>query len=139
MTAEGFVARFLTRRVGGMLWRNTVVSTGVFLLGLVVLWVLVEFFQVDRVIAAALSFAVSTSLHYVLGREWVFHGTERKAGRGFAIFLVNALVGLGVTVGLFWVLVAFTTINYLVARVIVSMFAGLAMFALNGVWNFRQI
>lgn len=131
--------RFWNRRAGGMLWRNTVVSTGVFLGGLALLWLLVEFHGVDPTIATGVSFMLATSVHYVFGRSWIFSGTERKLASGYAIFFVNAIVGLLVTVGLFWVMTEFTPINYIAARIIVSVFAGLAVFALNAVLNFRQL
>lgn len=133
------LARFFKRRVGGMLVRNTVVSTGVFAIGLGVLWLMVERARVDPVLATALSFLIANSIHYIFGRAWIFAGTERRLSTGYALFLFNALLGLAVTVGLFWLLTEFTPINYLVARVIVSVFAGLAMFALNATVNFRQV
>jgi len=122
-----------------MLWRNTVVSTGVFCVGLGVLWGLVEFAFVDPVLATALSFLIANSLHYIFGRTWIFAGSDRRLSTGYLLFLINAGVGLGVTVGLFWALTEFTTINYLIARVIVSVFAGLAVFLLNATLNFRQV
>ena len=122
-----------------MLVRNTIVSTGVFLLGLVVLWGMVEQAAVDPVVATALSFILSNSIHYVLGRTWIFAGTDRAVASGYALFLANAMVGLAVTVSLFWLLTTFTPLHYLVARVVVSVFAGLAMFALNATINFRQV
>ncbi|MBX7533438.1 GtrA family protein [Qipengyuania sp. 1XM1-15A] len=131
--------RFFKRRVGWMLVRNTVVSTGVFLLGLLVLWGMVEQAGVDPVVATALSFILSNSIHYVLGRTWIFAGTDRAVASGYALFLANAMVGLAVTVSLFWLLTTFTPMHYLVARVLVSVFAGLAMFALNATINFRQV
>ena len=131
--------RFFTRRAGGMLWRNTVVSTGVFMAGLVVLWLLVEQAGTDPVLATAISFLVANSIHYVFGRSWIFAGSERKVAAGYLLFLGNAVVGLIVTVGLFWALTTFTPMNYLVARVVVSVFAGLAVFALNAAFNFRQL
>lgn len=133
------LSRFFKRRVGGMLVRNTVVSTGVFLVGLGVLWLMVERAHMDPVLATGLSFLIANSIHYVFGRAWIFAGTERKLTTGYALFLMNALVGLAVTVGLFWVLTEYTPMNYLVARVIVSIFAGLAVFALNATVNFRQV
>lgn len=122
-----------------MLLRNTVVSTGVFLLGLAVLWVLVEKAGVNAVLATGLSFLVANSIHYIFGRTWIFAGSDRKLSTGYAIFLMNAMIGLAVTVGLFWVLTELTPMNYLVARVIVSVFAGLAVFGLNASINFRQV
>ncbi len=132
-------ARFFKRHVGGMLVRNTVVSTGVFLAGLGILWLLVEGAGVNAVLATALSFLIANSIHYIFGRTWIFAGSDRKLSTGYALFLANAVVGLAVTVGLFWVLTEFTPMNYLVARVIVSVFAGLAVFALNASLNFRQV
>ena len=122
-----------------MLWRNTVVSTGVFLLGLVLLWGMVEQAGVDPVVATGLSFLIANSIHYVFGRTWIFAGTQRKVTTGYALFLGNAMVGLAITVSLFWLLTEFSPMNYLVARVIVSVFAGLAIFALNAVITFRQV
>ena len=132
-------ARFFTRPAGRMLLRNTVVSTGVFLLGLAVLWVLVEKAGMNAVLATGLSFLVANSIHYIFGRTWIFAGSDRKLSTGYAIFLMNAMIGLAVTVGLFWVLTELTPMNYLVARIIVSVFAGLAVFGLNASINFRQV
>ncbi len=122
-----------------MLWRNTIVSTGVFLVGLAILWLLVEQAEVDPVLATAISFIVANSIHYVFGRAWIFAGTQRRVSTGYLLFLGNAVVGLFVTIGLFWALITFTPMNYLIARVIVSVFAGLAVFALNASFNFRRL
>ena len=139
MNAPGLMQRFFTLRVGAMLWRNTVVSTGVFVLGLGVLWLLVEYAGMDEVIAAGISFLIANSLHYLLGRSWIFAGSDRRLSTGYAIFLVNAGVGLLVTMGLYWALLNLTPINYLAARIIVSVFAGLIVFGLNAALNFRQV
>lgn len=136
---QGLLARLLTPRVGAMLLRNTVVSTAVFLLGLALLWLLVQWGGMNAVLAAAIGFLVANSLHYALGRAWIFRGTERGVRSGYLLFLINSGVGMAITVGLFAALLHFTTIHYLVARVIVSVFAGLAMFVLNAVLNFRQV
>lgn len=122
-----------------MLWRNTVVSTSVFLGGLVLLWVFVEYLGMDDVLATGITFILATSVHYVFGRSWIFAGTKRKVAKGYALFFANAMVGLVLTVGLFWLMTEYTPINYLIVRVIVSIFAGLAVFGLNAVFNFRQL
>jgi len=132
------VDRLVSRRGAILLARNTVVSTGVFLLGLVLLWLMVEELGVPKIPAAALSFMASNTLHYVFGRTWIFEGTERTVGAGYGLFLINAVVGLGITVGLFASLVAMG-MYYLLARVVASLFAGLALFVLNAVFNFRSL
>lgn len=136
---RGITRRLLSINAAAMLGRNTLVSTGTFLTGLGVMWLLVEQAGVAKVPAAATSFIVATSLHYLFGRAWIFRGTERGVAAGYAYFLINAGVGLIVTTGLFAALIAFTAINYLVARVLVSLVAGLMMFLLNAMLNFRRL
>ncbi|MFL6752230.1 MAG: GtrA family protein [Sphingomicrobium sp.] len=121
-----------------LLGRNTVVGVGVFLFGLALLWLLVEKLRFPAVPAAGVSFLVSHTIHYVFGRTWIFRGTERKVAAGYILFLLNSLVGLGITVSLFALFVG-GGMHYLVARVVVSVFAGLALFVLNAVLNFRSL
>ena len=130
--------RLFSRRGAVLLARNTVVSTFVFLLGLALLWLLVERLGVAKVPAAGLSFLVSNSIHYVFGRTWIYRGTDRKVAAGYAFFLINAVLGLGVTVGLFAAFIELG-LHYLLARVVASIFAGLALFLLNAVLNFRSL
>ncbi|HEX6217967.1 MAG TPA: GtrA family protein [Sphingomicrobium sp.] len=136
----GLVRRVWSANTGWMLVRNTVVSTAVFLLGLGLLWLLVERRGTDTLVATAISFLIATTLHYALGRTWIFKGTERSVLPGYGFFLINAAIGLVVTVALMALLLALIPDRYyLVARVVVSVFAGLAMFLLNGILNFRRI
>jgi putative flippase GtrA len=136
---RGLLARLLTLRVGVMLWRNTVVSCGVFVIGLGVLWVLVEKAGMDEVPAGGIGVLTANSLHYFLGRSWIFRGSERGAATGYALFLLNAWVGLAVTMGLYALFLEYTALHYLFARVLVSMVAGLVVFVLNAVFNFRRV
>lgn len=134
-----FLARLLSRRVGAMLVRNTVVGTAVFLMGLGLLWILVSRSGMNELVASGISFTVSNTLHYAFGRTWIFRGTTRGLRIGYAFFLANAAVGLVVTVSLFAAFLHYTSLHYLVARTIVSVFAGLAVFVLNAALNFRRV
>jgi putative flippase GtrA len=122
-----------------MLARNTVVSCAAFAFDLALLWVLVEFFGMDKVLAAALAFVAANSLHYSFCHSWIFRGTERALGSGYVYFLTNAVIGLVITVTLFAAMIRWTPINYLVARTLVSVVAGLTVFLLNAVLNFRRL
>ena len=133
------LARLWSLRAGAMLWRNTVASSSAFMVGLGVLWLLVEWLGTDEVVAAGIGFVIANTLHYALSRVWIFRGTERGRATGYALFLINATVGLVVTMVLYAAVLEFTAIHYLVARVIVSLVAGLMVFVLNAVFNFRQI
>ena len=135
----GLLSRLLSLRVGAMLWRNTVVSCSVFVIGLGVLYALVQWAGFPEVPAAGIGFLTANTLHYVIGRAWIFRGTDRGRASGYALFLINAGVGLAVTMALYAALLELTSLHYLTARVIVSLFAGLVVFVLNAVFNFRQV
>jgi putative flippase GtrA len=135
----GWARRLWSRNAAVLLGRNTVVSIGVFLVGLALLWLLVEVGHVDKLLATGFSFVLATSLHYALGRTWIYRGTARAIGPGYGYFIVNALIGLAITLVIFDALTRYTPIHYLLARVIVSLFAGLAMFLLNASLNFRRL
>lgn len=132
-------SRLLKPRVGAMLVRNTVVSTGVFAIGLGILWLLVEQAGMDTVLATGCSFIAANSLHYVLGRTWIFRGTDRAVGTGWLLFILTGIFGLSLTMALMAVLLEYTAINYLIARILVSIIAGLMMFVFNAVVNFRRV
>ena len=99
----------------------------------------VEFLGMGKVLAAGLAFIAANTLHYGLGRTWIFRATERGVASGYAYFLINAGIGLAITVTLFAALLRWTLINYLVARTLVSVVAGLAVFLLNAILNFRRL
>lgn len=122
-----------------MLARNTVVSCTAFAVGLAVLWFCVEVLHFDEIVALPFSLLTSTTLHYMLGRSWIFHGTERGWADGYVYFLANAGIGMVLTFLLYGALVRWTPVNYLAARVVVSLFAGLVTFLLNALINFRQL
>ncbi|KRA83986.1 hypothetical protein ASD76_08270 [Altererythrobacter sp. Root672] len=107
-------------------------------MGLAVLWGLVEV-GVQEVPAAGIGFITANTLHYLLGRSWIFRGTERGKTSGYAYFLINAGIGLAITMVLYAAILEFTSIHYLVARIIVSLFAGAIVFVLNAVLNFKRV
>ena len=121
-----------------MLARNTVVSCGIFAFDVALLWLLVQL-GMGKVAAAALAFVVANSIHYAFGRGWIFKGTDRGVAEGYVYFLINAGIGFVMTIGLFAALIRWTPINYLVARVLVSVVSGLTVFVLNAVLNFRRL
>ena len=127
-----------SRRGAILLGRNTIVSVGVFGVGLALLWLLVEKLAVPKVFAAALSFIAANSLHYLFGRAWIYRGTRRTLVAGYAYFITNALVGLGLTLAIFAGFLALG-LDYIVARIVTSVFVGLVLFVLNAVLNFRSL
>jgi putative flippase GtrA len=132
------MGRLLSRHAATLLARNTIVSCGIFAFDIALLWVLVQM-GMGKVAAAALAFIIANSLHYAFGRGWVFKGTDRGLAEGYVYFLINAGIGLMITISLFAAMIRWTPINYLVARVLVSVVSGLTVFLLNAVLNFRRL
>ena len=128
----------MSRHAATLLARNTIVSCGIFAFDIALLWVLVQL-GVGKVAAAALAFVIANSIHYAFGRGWIFQGTDRGVAEGYVYFLINAGVGLVITITLFAAMIRWTPINYLVARVLVSVVSGLTVFLLNGIFNFRRL
>lgn len=137
--ARPLLSRLASRNAATLLARNTMLSCLVFALNLLLLRILVEEVSIAALPAAALAFVAANSLQYVFARNWVFRGTDRRFGAGYAYYLANAGVGLATTMILYAAMLAFTSLHYLIARVIVSVFAGLTMFVLNATLNFRRI
>ena len=133
-----FGRRLLSFRVGAMFVRNTIVSCLVFAFDLALLWALVEALATHKLVAATLAFLAANTLHYALGRSWIFPGSERGMTAGYVYFLVNATVGLVLTIALFAAFMALG-LHYLVARIVASVFAGLTVFLLNAIFNFRAV
>ena len=131
--------RLSSRNAAMLLARNTVVSCLVFAVGLALLWALVEFGGMNKLVAAALGFLASNSIHYAFGRAWIYRGTERGLASGYGYFLINAGIGLVITIALFAAFLRWTSMHYLVARIVVSVFAGLTMFLLNAMLNFKRL
>lgn len=126
-------------RSGALLLRNTIVSCGAFGIGLLLMWILVQQMRTDPYVAAAASFIVANSFHYMFGRLWIFAGSSRGLKSGYVYFFANAGVGLIVTMTLFALFTQAFQLHYLVARIVASLFAGLAMFLLNAMLNFKSL
>jgi putative flippase GtrA len=130
--------RLLNLRVADLLARNTLVSTGAFLFDLMLLWLFIDRFAMNMMAAAVVAFLIATSIHYVFCRIWIFRGSDRALAAGYAYFLVNAGIGLVLTMTSFAALV-FIGVHYLAARIIASVVAGLTVFLLNATLNFRSV
>jgi putative flippase GtrA len=131
--------RLLSLRAAAMLLRNSMVSCTMFLIGIVLMWVMIRFFGINAYVATAFSFLLSNSTHYLFARAWIFRGTQRAVGLGYLYFFLNAGVGLAVTMMLFAVFTEWVGVHFVAARVIASLFAGLAAFALNALLNFESL
>lgn len=137
--AAGIGAWIARSKVAVLFARNTVASFFAFAVDLLLLWMFVQFGGADPLAAAAIAFVLAISVHYALCRIWVFRGTERGVASGYFYFVINSGVGLAITLGLFALLMEVSELHYIVARTLASIVAGVAVFLLNAIYNFRSI
>lgn len=130
------------REAGRLLWmfgKNSLAGAVAFAFDMALLWALVERGGWAYLPAAAFAFLVAITIHYALARRFVFQDSTRGIASGYLFFVANAAVGLLVTLVAFAVLVELFELNYLVARLISSLKAGIVVFLLNAVFNFRVL
>jgi putative flippase GtrA len=126
-------------RIALMFGKNSVAGTIAFAFDLALLWLLVERGGWAYLPAAAFAFLIAITIHYALARRFVFHESTRGLASGYLFFVANAAIGLLVTLAAFALLVELFELHYLVARLISSVKAGVVVFLLNAVFNFRVL
>lgn len=131
--------RLLNRRGSVLFLKNAVASTISFLLDLLLIWIMIDRMGLNRLVAVIIGFVLANALHYILARFWVFLGTMREFFAGYVYFLSNALLGLGIILGVFALLTESLGVPYMIARVIASLCAGTIVFVLNATLNFQRL
>jgi putative flippase GtrA len=132
-------SRIARRRTAKLLGRSTIVNIATFVLDLAVLSASVELLGMPYIPAAAGAFLLAITINYGVSRRWVFQDSDRGLATGLIYFFVNAVIGLLATMAVFVLLLEIANLFYIVARVIASAVAGLIVFALNAIWNFKAI
>ena len=83
-----------------------------------VLVILKEFLSLDVLICSAVSFSVSVVINYLLSMAFVFKSKDENKIREFIIFILLSIGGLGLNQLILWIGVNFTTIYYLVIKIL---------------------
>jgi len=137
--AHPHLQRLLSRQGVDLFVRNAVASGACFLFDLALIWVLAERLGVPQVVAVTIGFLAANLIHYSLARAWIFPKSDRGLLAGYALFLGNSLVGLGVVLSGFLLLNALLGTPFLLARVLASVCAGTLVFVLNARLTFHAI
>jgi putative flippase GtrA len=127
------------KRGARMFGKHSLASAAAFAFDLALLVALIEFAGLSWLPAATIAFAAANLVLYVLSRIWVFPDSDRGVATGLAYFMVVALIGLGVTLGTMALLVDGAGLHYAIGRVIASIAAGVVVFLLNAIFNFKAL
>jgi len=113
-------------------------SSFTLMIDILLLFAFVEFLEIFYLIAAAMSFTISTSINYFINRNWGFKGTLTSALRGYTLFLLFSILGILLTVFLMWFTVEKIGLYYLIARIIVAIIEGTLTFIVNSIYTFKM-
>ncbi len=83
-----------------------------------VLVVLKELLSVDVLIASTISFCVSVVVNYLLSMKFVFKSKIQGKIKEFVIFVLLSIGGLCLNQLILWIGVSFTSIYYLIVKLI---------------------
>ncbi len=114
-----------------------IVGSATFALDLCLLYILVDWFGLSYVLAAAVSFLFAVSINYVISRRFVFKQTLREVGEGYVHFILIALTGLLIVTGGMYLLVETFSVGYLMARLLVAVVTGFWNYLMNLYVNFK--
>ncbi len=117
--------------------KYSTVGVSTFCLDLFLLFILTDFFLWNYVISAGVAFTLAVSVNYYFSRRFVFRGTLRSAGEGYAVFLGIAGTGLVAVMVLMGVFVEVLHLNYLFSRVIIAGVVGIWNYFMNLYVNFK--
>lgn len=118
--------------------KYSVIGVSTFGIDLSLLWFLTDIVGVHYLLATLIAFLVGVSINYFASRYIVFNETSRGWKSGYVYFLSIVLAGVSLTLGIIYILVNFTKLSLLEARIITSGFIGIFNFLMNDIFNFKM-
>ncbi len=117
--------------------RYSAVGVSTLAFDLLVLYIGTSLLSIPLSISTPLAFLIAVTLNYFISRRYVFKGTARAVHHGYVFFIIGAALGALVTTSGVLILVSYLHLYYLVARLIISGFIGIANYLFNLYLNFR--
>lgn len=104
-------------------------GTVAFLIDFVIYLALINFFNIDYLLSAAIAFFISVLANYYLSTSWVFNQADMdNKVMEFNLFIIISLIGLVFTEILLYLFIHMMDINYIWSKIFASI---LVLF-----WNF---
>ena len=102
------------------------------------LYVLVEFFGIYYLLAAAISFIFAVINSYFLNKYWTFQNKNNQHAKQFIIFLLVSVIGLLINLGAMYVLTEWVGFWYLLSKAIAAIIVLFWNFLMNKYVTFRS-
>lgn len=102
-----------------------------------ILFILVEFFSVNVIIANTFSFLFAVINSYLFNKYWTFRDSEKNHYKQFAKFFLVSSIGLLINTFLMFLLIKLN-IWYIFAKVIIVVIVAFWNFLANNFWTFNK-
>ncbi len=99
------------------LFRYLLAGGAALLVHLLVLSVLVEIFEIDKIVASAVGFICATPVNYILQKIYVFKSTAKLIS-SFSIYCIITILTLILNTILFWLLLSMLSLHYTIIQVV---------------------
>lgn len=130
--------RYITKLYESKIMRFLVVGASSTLIELVLLYVLVEYGQIDLFIAIIIVFVVAVIHSFVLNKIWTFGDTSGKYKRLFVKFLIVSSVWFVLTLFWMYVFTILLGIYYIFSKILTTVLVVIWNFLWNKMWTFRH-
>lgn len=118
-------------------FKYSVVGVSTFALDLFLLFLLIDIFHWNYLVATGGAFIVAISLNYLISRNVVFKYSVRSLSAGYISFLLISGIGLLLVVAGMYVFVEMMALNYIVSRIFIAGFVGIWNYSMNLYVNFK--
>ena len=102
-----------------------------------ILYILVEFFFMNPVVASAIGFCAAIMVNYNLQYHWVFT-SDMPHGTAFIRYVTVTLGMLAVNTLIFWLMTSYLGIGYLIAQILTIGFIFIANYLINRNFTFAE-
>ena len=93
------------------------------------LYVLTEWFNLYYILSGTLSFTTGVTINYFMCKRWIFKDTKiNNQGVEFLFYLFVSFIGLGINLGILWLLTSFAGLYFLLSKMVAT---GITL-----AWNF---
>ena len=110
-----------------------------FAFDLLLLYIFIDFFSWNYIIATGTAFITAVSINYFFSRRFVFGGTLRSIHKGYFAFMSIACVGVLVAMSGMAILVGIFHFEFLISRIIIAGIVGVWNYLMNLYVNFKVV
>jgi len=109
-------------------FKYVIVGVSTFIFDLILLYIFIDIFLWDYVIATGAAFTVAVSINYFFSRRYVFKETLKSFYAGYVAFMVIASMGIGIAMLGMALMVGIFNFRILDSRIVIA--------GVVGVWNY---